>query len=307
MSPRAPELEQLDDAFERAVLECPRCGYDQRGSIRAQIERAEDGAWPLGGRCAECGLDYETRELLDETEHPWLFERHWRRRPVRSAIKTLAMTLRPWRFWREVEMRHEGAIGPVLALAPFVFVVAFLCYVIFIAADLASIRPPPLAVDLFRDFGVILYDLITDLMVSLEVAIRLAIVLSLFVGWVVFQAAAFAACPISLRRAKARASHIIRIAAYGLLSIALFWSGYILARTVITLVFAMAGTEIRLYGAADWLMWLGPPVIWAAVWWGFACSRYLRLPRPWLVAITLTGVADLAAFTLVLWLWLTLI
>jgi len=91
---------------------CPRCGYNLRGTLDAWKD-----ACPLEGRCSECGLEIEWGRLFVEGNLPWLFEHHWRQRPVRTAVATSARILSPWRLWREMAMTDAFHIRPALALA----------------------------------------------------------------------------------------------------------------------------------------------------------------------------------------------
>ncbi len=116
--------------------------------------------------------------------------------------------------------------------------------------------------------------------------------------------------PMSLRRAKVRIRHLWRIAAYFAPCAVLFaWlPGIYFACT------ALAWLAVNPTGntgsSGQFLAWLArvlslfPMLVCTAtvvltlvpawIFWGFACSRYLRLPRPWLVAGALVVVAWLA-------------
>lgn len=90
---------------------CPRCGYDLRGAVQSW-----ESACPLAGRCAECGLDFDWREVMREATHPKLFEHQWRKQPIRSLVWTLLTIARPWRFWREVRLAHRLRLRAILAV-----------------------------------------------------------------------------------------------------------------------------------------------------------------------------------------------
>jgi hypothetical protein len=82
---------------------CPRCGYDQSGVTRWELQ------CPLESRCSECGLDFLWRDVLNPrfTLPTWCVEYGpplgvpWR------TIRTLLLMLRPERFWSAVQMHHE--------------------------------------------------------------------------------------------------------------------------------------------------------------------------------------------------------
>jgi len=84
-----PDWEAID--FE---VMCSRCGYNLRMLPKP--------------RCPECGLTFDWPDVLDEAawRSDFLFEHHWRTRPVRSYFKTIWKSLRPFRFWRQVSI-HE--------------------------------------------------------------------------------------------------------------------------------------------------------------------------------------------------------
>ncbi len=94
-----------------ATVECPRCGYDQRGEIARWTD-----ACPLEGLCTECGLTFAWSRLYINARHPWLFEHQWRRAPLRSALKTIGMCFRPFRFWRDIELTDRIQLAAILVL-----------------------------------------------------------------------------------------------------------------------------------------------------------------------------------------------
>jgi hypothetical protein len=75
-------------------LNCPLCGYDLRGLPEH--------------RCPECGHAFDVAELRQAKleKRDWLFE-HAPRRLARSFLKTMLVSLRPWRFWKRVSAAIE--------------------------------------------------------------------------------------------------------------------------------------------------------------------------------------------------------
>src|SRR5687768_524801 len=74
----APSVGQPDwDAVAKDV-HCPLCGYNLSGLTEP--------------RCPECGYASDWDDLLhpERNLHPYLFEHHARRRPMRSFARTLA-------------------------------------------------------------------------------------------------------------------------------------------------------------------------------------------------------------------------
>ncbi|MCH7573256.1 MAG: hypothetical protein IH891_10110, partial [Planctomycetes bacterium] len=75
---------------------------------------------PFAGCCSECGLAFHWGDLLNMKLNfpPWCIESRSHRglkHGVLAAIKTLLMSLRPWRFWRELKMTHQPRWGRLIA------------------------------------------------------------------------------------------------------------------------------------------------------------------------------------------------
>ena len=83
-------------------LACPRCGYNLRMLTRP--------------RCPECGLDFDWRAVLDRAAwtSDFLFEHHWRNRPIRSWFTTVWRSFRPFKFWRSVSIHERVEVPPLL-------------------------------------------------------------------------------------------------------------------------------------------------------------------------------------------------
>ncbi len=92
------------DAVPIEELTCLRCGYHLFGLDRT--------------RCPECGTDFTWEEVLAEYRRrakPW-FEYQWRRRPVRSLVRTWRTTLRPQRFWSEMDIHDPPRLRPLIGM-----------------------------------------------------------------------------------------------------------------------------------------------------------------------------------------------
>ena len=81
---------------------CPRCGYDQQGTIESWIDSC-----PLTMTCVECGLEFESRSALVEESRfvPWLVECSpvsltW----LASCLKTIGHAMTPWSFWKQIPL-----------------------------------------------------------------------------------------------------------------------------------------------------------------------------------------------------------
>ena len=107
--------------------ECPRCGYNLDGTVSTWTKQC-----PIRGRCNECGLEIDWHRVFVLTVHPWLFEYHWRRRPFSRFVQTVFYSFRPRRFWREVRLTDPVHLMPaavvtgLLALAGAVLLIATL-------------------------------------------------------------------------------------------------------------------------------------------------------------------------------------
>jgi hypothetical protein len=94
-------------------VNCPRCGYDQRGLIHSWQESC-----PLEATCTECGLTYQCAEtfLPEKFEPPWCVE-YCSPRPVTfvwSCAVTFTRSFVPWQFWSRLRMSdriHPKRIG----------------------------------------------------------------------------------------------------------------------------------------------------------------------------------------------------
>lgn len=92
---------------------CPRCQYDQSGTIAAWPATthpdADGAACPLHSRCPECGLDFAWADVLNAARHdlPRFYEHSPRWWGGRAIATTLAWSILPWRFWSRVAMHHR--------------------------------------------------------------------------------------------------------------------------------------------------------------------------------------------------------
>lgn len=293
---------------------CPRCGYDLVGEVASWHRQC-----PLEGRCPECGLAFRWPRVLALSVHPWLFEYHWRRKPVRRLLRTWRQAHHPIRFWRDVRLTDPVHLRPLAVVC--------LCAALLVFGGLisvtvmSSVRSPwvvwpggtAVRSDLLELFGLAAWDLC-------------AAVATLLPGLVVALAAmpaAFALLPQTLRRARVRRAHVARIWLYSLfcpLTVAAFW-------TLVLLVGANLGLDalVEAMNPWEWARGLGPMglrsvrffaaplpgivasalvLAWLTVWWWSACRSYLRLPRSGLIVLALSLTVGLAALAAQLWVWL---
>ena len=117
-------------AAKPPACSCPRCAYDLSGHTSTWTN-----AWPLEGRCSECGLTFEWRDVMDPRRRRlrWFYEHSpwWR---FDKAFGTALRALAPWSFWRRVTVECE--VKPS-RLAPFPWV-AWLCVHAMLAAILVG-------------------------------------------------------------------------------------------------------------------------------------------------------------------------
>lgn len=104
-------------AIELDVL-CARCDYNLRTLTVP--------------RCPECGMEFSWDNVLDRAEHhnEFLFEHAWMRRPIRSWIETWWRCLRPSRFWRRVSIHERVNVGPLFAFLVSSVIVAVVFFVV---------------------------------------------------------------------------------------------------------------------------------------------------------------------------------
>lgn len=84
-------------------LHCPRCAYNLRTLT--------------GSRCPECGLDLDWPAIITadaRKEHIPLFEYQWRKRPIQALLRSLVMSVTPWRSWKIIPLTATPRIGPLI-------------------------------------------------------------------------------------------------------------------------------------------------------------------------------------------------
>lgn len=287
-----------DDAPVLRNPSCPRCGYDLRGTLETWKD-----ACPLEGRCSECGLEFEWGRLFVEGNLPWLFEHHWRRRPVRTALATSARIFRPWRLWREMAMTDVFRPRPALTLA--VLVSLTLVYAV---SSLNSViagwdllvggpagAPGTRGAGGFRT-GIALttrWQTVLYLLrgVQRDASEFLTASVPYLVVWIAFTVLAFRCLPDTLRAGRVLPHHIRRIGMYaapwtigagilGWLLVHQLWGWLAPAmgrvRTVNSLYY-VSGLAITAMAALA-----------LTTWFALATRSYLRLPHAFAVALLLT-------------------
>jgi len=292
--------------------ECPRCGYDLRGS--AQSWR---NACPLDGRCAECGLAFAWRDILTEALLPsWCVEFSSRRELPRALAATLGRSFVPWRFWSFVKMTH--ATRP-RRLVLYVVFLALGCYGILAVTNgifvyenwrnsfgpgrrgtntmwigeavVRSMALPlsdePLGTATWRAGGRRPYWSARDFLRRWGVA------------WSLLRYGAFVAVlgPLALigliasrRRAGIRPRHLVRAFVYSLGWVPFMWvSGVAVLLPFYS--FWFGGFSLpRWVGVADYVLMLVIPAF-VLLQWHAVVRRYLRMEHAWAVAVSVTVLA----------------
>jgi hypothetical protein len=295
---------------------CPRCTYDLSGTTATWTDRC-----PLEGQCAECGLEFAWGRVLALAEHPWLFEYHWRRRPLYRLVRTWFAALRPARFWREVRMtdpirlRPLGVVVGGLFLAAMtsgyvlILVVWYDWFIYYARRPPGASRPPGA-----RGWPDFLLHILGELArgVAFEVSGLLVALLA--------TPLVFLLLPHTLAQAKVRPAHIVRIWFYSLLFPLAVLGAWAFGQAVLLAAGWDAVAERLnpwlLAGTISWvdhpmLASLGPNVVgvglllfyagWGAYWSWCGCRFYLRLAQPGRVVAALTLIVILAAMCAQFW------
>jgi hypothetical protein len=288
---------------------CPRCGYDLRGTAYAWQD-----ACPLEGVCPDCGHNFAWRNIFRHRQHALLLEHQWRRRPVSSGLWTLAMTLRPRRFWQSLRLEHDVslAIVALVILGAALFLGAFtwaatVSSALFdwVTVGVAQSSPGDLLAAAWRA---------TQRAADRLVTYRLSVLAAPFLVPLCFPLL-FLTLPAS----HIRFVHLLRIAWYSLAGLCMLTAAmtYGLAlldvardlrllpdatKEVTHLLIRVGapwspGFLQRIRGLSTTAAALDFLVVWPllAWWWYCACRWYLKLARPAAVAVLLTLLASLAS------------
>lgn len=309
---------------------CPRCGYDQAGEVQ-RWEASEPAACPLVGRCSECGLELEWRLVMrPELNVPrWFIEAAEVGRRRWAAVGTAWRSMLPWMFWRKVRMEYPIALRCALAVAMLVFGASY--GLMLVVTQLTQ----PL------NFGVTRWNAILECLpvsgfwlpfsgneewlfytpyspsaaanswkiTSIDQVLSATDLLVLLAAFLM--PLTFRLLPVTLRRCKVRKEHLVRIALYSTPWV-LLWAGPLMrviawALLKVNWMLGMRGPGIDLYRISGMFdnrtAVIVVPVcaLWLSLAWGFACSRYLKLPYAWAVALAMVIISTLASLLLVLW------
>ncbi|TWT44661.1 hypothetical protein RAS1_10760 [Phycisphaerae bacterium RAS1] len=286
-------------------VRCPRCDYNLMLLTTP--------------RCPECGLTFEWRRMLDQEagRSRFLFEHHWRDRPVRSYFGTLWRALRPRSFWRQVALYEKVESGPLWfvfltsMVTPFVLfhaLAAVVAGVLALVARLAFGEWPgfPGSWVFYSPYGrygrstvAVLSDYAWDLAAAAFTAPAAAYGLMMLAAGLYACGVLALLCGLwqTLGRCRVRRVQLLRVCAYSAMAVSWTISPLFLALLLMLLWMSLAGLRatidqrLLLLGVA-WV--LGYSILSV----GGGLSLYLRLTRAWIVTATVVLVAFLAAFTL---------
>jgi len=292
---------------------CPRCGYNLRGIIQTWNQT---GACPLTGKCSECGFDFNWKRVFEIPDHPWLFEYHWRRNPIRSFFTTLYRSAFPWKFWREIDLFWPVRIWPIVVMI-----------IILLITTLAALIGGIIKWRLFNhDVHWVNWRYLMGYPVnkgpwfstyySMTYYLRESFIIAGTIAWAVAVPFAFGLLPISLSRAKVRKAHLIRVFCYSILI-------FVPIVFVVSQLMAYYQQDINQFMIIQEsiVKWLGTGVVWVLKnilhihgigreekelfvysllpgfffipYWWFACSRYLKLETPIRVMAAVSVVSTL--------------
>lgn len=320
---------------------CPRCDYDLTGQIQSWKEEC-----PLEGRCPECGLRLAWARLFLVAPPPaWSVEHAPPGLPtlIPAALRSATVALQPWALWRSLTLsmpvvprRLAGMLG-VWAGAMYLFAVAAMMAAVCleVSADrayrAALAASSPRGAVLLPSLGYAdscLVTLFNEPWRWLAPHLSLSLYFPALGGWgripaapvvmigllVLAMPATLATLPGSLRRAKVRGRHLLRLSAY--------WLVWLPVLTMIPALGESAHRQAHYWswtfrspGAAGgappggWRRSLAAALDWYGrhddamavcslagillIFWGVAAKRYLHLPHAWPVALSLSAVSIL--------------
>lgn len=311
-APSAPAISSLDQA-----LLCPLCEYD----LRATTEP----------RCPECGYQFDLEELRDPSRrlHPYLFEHHPERN-FSSFWQTLLGGLRPLRFWETLHPLQPSQ--PRRLLLYWVLTSVLLCIVLAAKISLAVYRfeaeqasnnaltisrfpasDPRWQQQIAYNYGSVEAYVATTthhfperlvihwVMSESDVAV-FAITAIMWLAWPWITLAGLLIFQISMRRARVRAIHVMRVVVYSG-DIAFWWA---------LLLMGIGISNVVRFGLGRVPPWLAPQpepylpyvatLLLLVGTWRIAAAyrRYLRFPHALLTAIAVQIMVALLAFKLML-------
>jgi hypothetical protein len=275
---------------------CPRCGYDLSGTCDSWTTQC-----PIAGVCTECGLDLLWMEVLDPIRAvpPWFFE-HARRGWLVTLVRTIACSLRPWRFWNAVRMVYAVRFGRLLVVVLLSlllshFIVGLQAYILTVRSLAGSAFRAPGSTPWLDSAVQLLWP--SSVRPGVAEDPRLGTSPWFFVALIMWAAMPFTflVMPVTLRRCRVRFGHLVRISAYSTTFLPAVLFGFA-ALTAFGRLGALGwGSTPGLYDllvTAFGALPLAAGGCLALVWW-HAARSYLKLPHATGVVAAMLAVAFL--------------
>lgn len=268
------------DAAPAEQLTCPTCDYHVYGLTEP--------------RCPECGGEFDWNEALQRhrtKSKPW-FEYRWFDKPIGSFVTTGWRSLRPSRFWRQMNLHDPPRRGALHGLVLLVILACCLGVVVGsglityigmlginqppIAGRFGGVRTQPSLLMVFQRFALS--------PASLESVIDLALMLAL---WSYCGRLAMSVFQQSLARARVRNAQLTRVWAYT-------WTSPMLVALAATYLVEVVETirwQSFRHSAPEWGALVGIVLVtWSA---SRAYRHYLRIPHALAVALSVQAMAIL--------------
>lgn len=275
-APTAPDWQAI-----RHEVKCPLCEYNLRGLQEP--------------RCPECGYQFDWRTVADPADqrHPYLFEHHPERN-LRSFFQTLLHQMRPKRFWGTLDPTHRFRLGRIFLYWSICALFTLLPAVTAWEEEVRFIRPWIRPGRSFLGY----VNAVRHIVFSPGgLACATAVLLLALFPWLNFLSLMI--FQQSMRRARVKASHVVRCALYS--GDVIFWWG--LATTLSIIAFGPNST-VRTPGELPLLLLL-PGALFVSVLLNFvrlwtAYARYLRFKGALATVIASQMIVGLTIFTLVM-------
>ncbi len=255
---------------------------------------------PVTGRCSECGLEIRWALVLDPelAQAPQYVES---RRGLRlKDVRTTALrALLPWRFWRWVPI-EQPIIVPRLARGVVLASGAWhvLVVVVVIAGNVAAAGLARMTYGFVDWYGNALAALWPGHSVRYMHTSELWGYFALLASLPALVPCLYLLVPTTLARARIRLVHLARIGVGSYFGYPLVVGAYLALESARWFADELHAweTELALRQASIFVP-IGLVVVWNALWWGCAGSRYLRIRRPWTFALGRAGTPLRASVT----------
>ncbi len=311
--------------------QCPRCDYDLCGQIAAWQTEC-----PLAGQCPECGLTFAWTDLFNVEPPPrWSYEHAKGSFPAHiwSLVRSVARVAFPRRLWSTLKLSFPIVPSRLVQLA--------VAGTLLVHVLLASLAAAAICAEWwFKYYSSVLWiqysifggmnsDVTTTLTNNwLNIAFPYATVsrglgasfdsppgaTEIVVAFAAFLPAAFLLIPTTMRHAKVKSRHLLRISAYWVITFPFLALTLPLLRRLelisynLTLMNWNKTPSVRVQNPFEERLFeilryrnpvIATAIVLAYAWWFWssASSRYLCLPRAkldTLVLVVLAGLASLA-------------